>query len=281
MSETSIHTIEQQTIGSRLREAREGKGLSLEDVARTTRISRGYLQALEEDDSDKLPSEAYARGFLRVYAQFLNVAAEELVVQPEHCTTGCQKEGEPGNSTTIRSCSELSPQARTVLQKVLPFVLVVFVIISTLLFWSSPNNPLAPQTVRLTSEPLKEKIAVGSVQENANVAGDEKSLPLVQKGDEQVLSARFGQSGEKFVLRLKAIEDGSLTLTIDETTTQHYDLKAGDLIEWKGEKSFTLDLNNAGGVDAELNGKLLKPFGKKGDSAHIVLSAGYNGGKTE
>jgi len=281
MSETSIHTIEQQTIGSRLREAREGKGLSLEDVARTTRISRGYLQALEEDDSDKLPSEAYARGFLRVYAQFLNVAAEELVVQPEHCTAGCQKEGEPGNSTTIRSCSELSPQARTVLQKVLPFVLVVFVIISTLLFWSSPNNPLAPQTVRLTSEPLKEKIAVGSVQENANVAGDEKSLPLVQKGDEQVLSGRFGQSGEKFVLRLKAIEDGSLTLTIDETTTQHYDLKAGDLIEWKGEKSFTLDLNNAGGVDAELNGKLLKPFGKKGDSAHIVLSAGYNGGKTE
>jgi len=281
MSETSIHTIEQQTIGSRLREAREGKGLSLEDVARTTRISRGYLQALEEDDSDKLPSEAYARGFLRVYAQFLNVAAEELVVQPEHCTAGCQKEGEPGNSTTIRSCSELSPQARTVLQKVLPFVLVVFVIISTLLFWSSPNNPLAPQTVRLTSEPRKEKIAAGSVQENANVAGDEKSLPLVQKGDEQVLSGRFGQSGEKFVLRLKAIEDGSLTLTIDETTTQHYDLKAGDLIEWKGEKSFTLDLNNAGGVDAELNGKLLKPFGKKGDSAHIVLSAGYNGGKTE
>ena len=281
MSETSIHTIEQKTIGSRLREARERKGLSLEDVARTTRISRGYLKALEEDDSDKLPSEAYAKGFLRVYAQFLNVAPEELVVQPDHCSAECQKAGEPGNSTTIRCYSALSPQARTVLQKVLPFVLLVFFIISTLLFCSSPENPLAPQTVRLTSEPRKEKIAVGSVQENTNVARDEKTLPLVQKSDEQVLSGRFGQSGEKFVLRLKVIEDGSLNLTIDETITQHYDLKAGDLIEWKGEKSFSLDLENAGGVEAALNGKLLKPFGKKGSSAHIVLSAGYDGGKTE
>lgn len=281
MSETSIHTVEQKTIGSRLREARERKGLSLEDVARTTRISRGYLQALEEDDSDKLPSEAYAKGFLRVYAQFLNVAAEELVVQPDHCSAGCQKAGEPGNSTTLSRYSALSPQARAVLLKVLPFALLAILIISTLLFCSSPKNPLAPQTVRLTSEPLQEKITAGSVQENSNVARDETMLPLVQKSDEQVLSGRFGQSGEKFVLRLKAIEDGSLNLTIDEMTTQHYDLKAGDLIEWKGEKSFSLDLENAGGVEAALNGKLLKPFGKKGAPAHIVLSAGYNGGKTE
>jgi cytoskeletal protein RodZ len=281
MSETSIHTIEQKTIGSRLREARERKGLSLEDVARTTRISRGYLQALEEDDSDKLPSEAYAKGFLRVYAQFLNVAAEELVVQPDHCSAGCQKAGEPGNSTTFSCYSALSPQVRTVLQKVLPFVLVVFLIISTLLFCSSPNKPLAPQTVRLTSEPLKEKIAVDSVQENSNVARNEQTLPFSQKSDDLVLSGSFGERGERFVLRLKAIEDGSLNLTIDETTTQHYDLKAGDLIEWKGEKSFSLDLENAGGVEAALNGKLLKPFGKKGAPAHIVLSAGYNGGKTE
>jgi len=281
MSETSIHTIEQQTIGSRLREARERKGLSLEDVARTTRISRGYLQALEQDDSDKLPSEAYAKGFLRVYTQFLNVVIEELVVQPDHCSTGTQKAGEHGNSTTIRCCSVLSPQARTVLQKVLPFVLVVFIIISTLLFCSSPEKPLAPQTVKLTSEPLEEKIAVGSVQEKSNVAGDEKMLPVFQKNDEQAFSGSFGRSGERFVLRLKAVEDGSMNLTIDEKTTQHYDLKAGDLIEWKGEKSFTLDLDNAGGVEAELNGKLLKPFGKKGAPAHIVLSAGYNGGKTE
>ncbi|RQW88221.1 MAG: helix-turn-helix domain-containing protein [Geobacter sp.] len=281
MSEASIHTIKQKTIGSRLREARERKGLSLEDVARTTRISRGYLKALEEDDSDKLPSEAYAKGFLRVYAQFLNVAAEELVVPSDHCSAGGQKAGEHGNSTTIGCCSALSPQARTVLQKVLPFVLVVLLIISALFFCFSPENPLAPQTVSLTSEPLEEKIAVGSVQENSNVVRDEKTLPLFQKSDEKVLSARFGQSGEKFVLRLRAVEDGSLNLTIDEMTTQHYDLKAGDLIEWKGEKSFSLDLENAGGVEAELNGKLLKPFGKKGASAHIVLSGGYNGGKAE
>jgi len=62
--------------------------------------------------------------------------------------------------------------------------------------------------------------------------------------------------------------------------TQHYDLKAGDLIEWKGEKGFAIDLENAGGVEAELNGKMLAPFGKKGVPAHVELGAEGEGQKT-
>jgi hypothetical protein len=83
------------------------------------------------------------------------------------------------------------------------------------------------------------------------------------------------------ILTMKALEDGSLDITIDDTISQHYDMKAGDLIEWKADTVFTLNLENAGGVDAELNGKPLKPFGAKGVSVRVVLSAGYDGVKTE
>jgi hypothetical protein len=50
-------------------------------------------------------------------------------------------------------------------------------------------------------------------------------------------------------------------------------LKAGDLIEWKGEKVFALDIGNAGGIEGEFNGRPLKAFGEPGKTAHVTLKA--------
>jgi cytoskeletal protein RodZ len=63
------------SIGRQLRRAREAKALTLEDVAKATRIRVYYLQALEEDNLQALPSLAQARGFLRAYADYLKIEA--------------------------------------------------------------------------------------------------------------------------------------------------------------------------------------------------------------
>ena len=51
-------------IGGELTRAREGRGLTLEDAERDTRISQRYLQALEDERFDVIPAPVYARGFL-------------------------------------------------------------------------------------------------------------------------------------------------------------------------------------------------------------------------
>lgn len=56
------------TVGQQLREAREAKGLSLEDVAASTRIPTRHLISLEESAWDKLPAATYAVGFAKNYA---------------------------------------------------------------------------------------------------------------------------------------------------------------------------------------------------------------------
>lgn len=66
-------------VGSRLREAREQQGLSLEQAEETTRIRRVFLEALEEERFDVLPGDVYARGFIRNYAQFLGLDPQELL----------------------------------------------------------------------------------------------------------------------------------------------------------------------------------------------------------
>jgi cytoskeleton protein RodZ len=66
-------------IGSTLREARRRQGLELAEVARETLIRERYLAALEEERFELMPARAYAKGFLRGYADFLGLDAQLFV----------------------------------------------------------------------------------------------------------------------------------------------------------------------------------------------------------
>lgn len=70
-----------ETLGQRLRQAREERHLALEKVAESTRIRLHYLQALETDDYSLIPSAAQARGFLRNYADFLGIDLGQAVAE--------------------------------------------------------------------------------------------------------------------------------------------------------------------------------------------------------
>ena len=65
-------------IGETLREARTAAGIQLDDAERTIRIRVRYLHALENEEWDVLPGDAYARGFLRTYADFLGLDGRAL-----------------------------------------------------------------------------------------------------------------------------------------------------------------------------------------------------------
>ena len=60
-------------LGASLEEARLRQGLSLEQAEQATHIRPRYLRALEEERFELLPGDAYAKGFLRAYAQFLGL----------------------------------------------------------------------------------------------------------------------------------------------------------------------------------------------------------------
>jgi hypothetical protein len=66
-------------IGGTLRQGREQKGLSLEEVEEATRMRARQLRALEEERFDLFPSGFYARSFLRGYGEFLGLDANLLV----------------------------------------------------------------------------------------------------------------------------------------------------------------------------------------------------------
>ncbi|MYA20361.1 MAG: helix-turn-helix domain-containing protein [Chloroflexi bacterium] len=68
-----------RTIGRWLREQRLQSGFTLEQAAEETRISFGYLDAIEADRFDVLPAPVYVRGFVRLYARFLGIDPEDAI----------------------------------------------------------------------------------------------------------------------------------------------------------------------------------------------------------
>ena len=68
-------------IGDTLREARERQNLSIKDIEKGTSIRALYIESIEKGEFDKLPGNAYTKGFIRNYANFLKLDADACVRQ--------------------------------------------------------------------------------------------------------------------------------------------------------------------------------------------------------
>ncbi len=68
-----------RTVGQILKEARENKLYTLDDVEKHTKIRKEMLQALERDDFEKLPPLTFIQGFIKNYGKFLGLDANKLL----------------------------------------------------------------------------------------------------------------------------------------------------------------------------------------------------------
>ena len=66
-------------IGPALREARERRGISLQQVEAETAIRTRYIRALEDEEFGALPGTTYAKGFLRAYAEYLGLDGQLFI----------------------------------------------------------------------------------------------------------------------------------------------------------------------------------------------------------
>ena len=97
------------TLGGILAEARQAKGVTLEQAASATRVRLHILTALEEDRSAELPAPVYARGYLRTYASYLEIDSERLLEAYEASRT------RQSGSLAIRPLSSLTASPNLVL----------------------------------------------------------------------------------------------------------------------------------------------------------------------
>lgn len=69
------------TVGQYLRELREQRKMSVEEVSRATRVPMASVERIETDRFDELPGEVFVRGFLKSYARSLGVPPDEVLAR--------------------------------------------------------------------------------------------------------------------------------------------------------------------------------------------------------
>lgn len=113
-----------KTAGQILKEDRVKKEISLNDVARETKIRKPYLVALEKDDYQSLPSIATIKGFIRNYTQFLGLEPERVVAvfKRDYRRTQEQK-------AIFPSRADLNKQFKWTPKKTLIVVVALFIIV--------------------------------------------------------------------------------------------------------------------------------------------------------
>ncbi|HET7588716.1 MAG TPA: helix-turn-helix transcriptional regulator [Solirubrobacterales bacterium] len=81
------------SVGTKLREARSRRKLSIAEVEAATKIRGRYLQAIENDDWEQLPGDTYSRAFIRTYGRFLGLDGDRLA-EEQRRSRGTVRPGE-------------------------------------------------------------------------------------------------------------------------------------------------------------------------------------------
>src|SRR5262245_57219718 len=105
-----------QTLGEKLRQAREAKGASISEVAEQTRISPLYIKSIENDDYKPLPGGIFNKGFVKSYAKYVGVDEHEalsdyarLVAEHEIATEQPLKVYRPEVLTDDNAANSMAP----------------------------------------------------------------------------------------------------------------------------------------------------------------------------
>ncbi len=266
--------------GAILKRCREYHDLSLEDASETTKIGISYLKALEEDQIREFANLTYLKGFLRIYAAYLGLNADDMARMYDKLHGA---KNEESNSDVQASEKERPARRMVSLQKLaLPAFLLLLILITATFFKRSPPAPVhPPQPIAAVSPtvanaPVQQMLSSAKTGANQPEAAESRAerLPKAAKTDEAPPPPKQSADAAKgFILKIRVTQNGSMTVTVDGSAPQNYELTVGDIIEWKAEKTVALDVSNAGGVDVELNGKLHKPLGPSGKPVYVELDA--------
>ncbi len=83
-----------ETLGEKLRQAREEKGYTISEVSENTRISPLYLESIENNDYSILPGGIFNKGFVKSYAKFVGIDEQEALLEYSRLISATQEPGE-------------------------------------------------------------------------------------------------------------------------------------------------------------------------------------------
>ena len=244
-------------LGELLRQAREQKGLSLEDIQAATYIKRRYLEALEAEEWGQLPHPTVGRGFLANYAAVLDLDVnyvlglyDQRVPQPVRDSGATLTEqGILFKSISMKPPPRVSPDLLIGLAMVL---ILVGIVGGTILLYGESLLPKDKGASVISALPTAD---MAFILPTPTPAPTETPTPTVTPTPMYYTGVS---------VELVITDESWVQVLVDGAKTFEGILKPGDRKHWNGERQVAVRVGNAGGVEAIVNGESMGILGQRG-----------------
>ncbi|MGF9942511.1 RodZ domain-containing protein [Priestia megaterium] len=186
-------------LGQRLRQERESKGLSLEDLQKLTKIQKRYLLGIEEGNYEVMPGKFYVRAFIKQYCEAIGLDTDAIFEEYKSDIPSTQTEDMPQQLSRVRSRKEIPQHTKGVSKAYdyLPTVLVVAgVVVVGIIIWVIAQNIVSDKNKeQANQEAPNSEVQQSNTQEETNetTAKNDNS----KSEDEQSAADKKEQEKEK------------------------------------------------------------------------------------
>ncbi len=205
-------------VGPALRTVREQRGLTLEEAARDTRVRREFLEALEEEEFDRLLGDVHVRGCLRTYATYLRLSPDKVVAAYAVDAGEAIPTPPPGG---LQEPALGGPRRRDNHRLIVMAAATVLVLAAAFGLLSAQRNTPAPADLPSEAPPT------------TGVAAETRPITVA----------------------VTARRDVEVTITADGGEARPFELESGEGRSFEADRSLTVGLSVGGSANIVVNGK--------------------------
>jgi cytoskeletal protein RodZ len=260
--------------GASFKQARESKGVSLDQIAIETRISTRFLSAIENEEFHLLPGGIFNRGFVRAFAEKVGLDADQAVADYERLAEVRQPEvaSGPEPEPARRKDRHLYPIAIGALI----LVIAIFYVLTresghTAQTASAPAPaPAAPPQPATTPAPTPEPAPEATPTLPPAEAVPQSSAPAPAPARPPATQA---PARTALTLELEAHEQTWIKVVADGNAVDPGEvLESGMTRKFTAQTTISISVGNAAGISLKLNDKPIKPLGKSGQVREITIT---------
>jgi cytoskeleton protein RodZ len=281
------------TLGSLLKTSREDRHIDLDAVVKETKVRRHYLEALENEEWEKLPSQVFVRGFVRSYAEFLGLDKEMVLDHYERAV--------PRERYQPHVLQSISTQS-TMWRRIITISLLAIALIGVIIYLRGNKISIIGKAFQyLETQSVTEEQEVKSEREDGKIPDEEATVEVLTgeakiEGD-QIETISPGSEEEsiqdstvalkkaaaaeeaddekqpppRFVLTASVIARTWISIAVDNESAKEYLFQPGETFRWTAEQGFDILVGNAGGIEFSLNGSPIGDLGPEGKVVRLKL----------
>jgi cytoskeleton protein RodZ len=287
------------SFGEKLKQEREKRKITLEQISSSTKIGTRMLQALEEDKFNQLPGGIFNKGFVRAYSRLVGLDEDQTVAEylqasgdapPPRTEIAAPEDEARENRENEERISRLEAAGDAPARQ-LPwglFAAVLLLIALALALWSRRQHEQAGQSLHPAPTAARTLPAAPSAAPSTNVTGKVstgeprtgETYEDSGSGSPKTVSPITGSAAataatpDEFSVVIQAREESWISITTDGKTAPSELLAAGSERVIRGQREIVIKTGNAGGLDFRFNGKKFDAGGKSGEVKTVTFGPG-------